>query len=222
MKNLGLFGGIALSLLGLAVPASASVLSISVVSPFSTLDLSSIGPNTPNSFISGAPGSIGGVTYSFAGGATSPSGIYAGSVGGVAVSPYADATTKYFSAESGGSVTLNFASTRELDVLWGTVDSGSTRNLLTTSAGSVNGSQILALCGSCVDGKTNTYVKIFFDSAISSATFSDAVGQPNAFEFNVAAVPELSTWGMMILGFFGLGFFGYRKSKSEKTAFRVA
>ena len=32
-------------------------------------------------------------------------------------------------------------------------------------------------------------------------------------------IPELSTWGMMILGFFGLGFFGYRKSKS---AFRVA
>jgi PEP-CTERM motif len=39
----------------------------------------------------------------------------------------------------------------------------------------------------------------------------------------VAAVPEPSTWAMMILGFLGVGFLGYRKSsKSSTPAFRMA
>ena len=37
----------------------------------------------------------------------------------------------------------------------------------------------------------------------------------------VAAVPEASTWAMMLLGFFGIGFMAYRR-KNEGSAFRVA
>lgn len=37
-------------------------------------------------------------------------------------------------------------------------------------------------------------------------------------DVNVSAVPEPSTWAMMILGFLGLGFLGYRK----KTTLRLA
>jgi hypothetical protein len=37
----------------------------------------------------------------------------------------------------------------------------------------------------------------------------------------VAAVPEPSTWAMMILGFFGVGFMAYRR-KQNGLAFRVA
>jgi hypothetical protein len=36
---------------------------------------------------------------------------------------------------------------------------------------------------------------------------------------SASAVPELSTWGMMALGFAGLGFAGYRKVKNGRTAF---
>ena len=36
------------------------------------------------------------------------------------------------------------------------------------------------------------------------------------------AVPEPSTWAMMILGFLGLGFLGYRKSAKSGDAFRMA
>jgi choice-of-anchor C domain-containing protein len=39
---------------------------------------------------------------------------------------------------------------------------------------------------------------------------------------SVTAVPEASTWAMMILGFLGLGFFGYRKSKASGSALRMA
>lgn len=37
----------------------------------------------------------------------------------------------------------------------------------------------------------------------------------------ISAVPEPSTWAMMILGFVGLGFLGYRKSQ-KKISFRIA
>jgi hypothetical protein len=43
------------------------------------------------------------------------------------------------------------------------------------------------------------------------------------FSLQISAVPEASTWAMMILGFLGLGFFGYRKSSKAPTAtFRIA
>jgi hypothetical protein len=38
----------------------------------------------------------------------------------------------------------------------------------------------------------------------------------------VAASPEPSTWAMMLLGFAGLGFAGYRKARSARTALSAA
>jgi PEP-CTERM motif len=39
-------------------------------------------------------------------------------------------------------------------------------------------------------------------------------------DFNVSAVPEPSTWAMMVLGFAGIGFMAYRRK--AKTGFRLA
>ena len=38
----------------------------------------------------------------------------------------------------------------------------------------------------------------------------------------VVGTPEPSTWAMMLLGFAGLGFAGYRKAKTARTAFSAA
>jgi hypothetical protein len=40
--------------------------------------------------------------------------------------------------------------------------------------------------------------------------------------FSVTVVPELSTWMMMLVGFAGLSFAGYRKAKSGRTALSAA
>ena len=34
-----------------------------------------------------------------------------------------------------------------------------------------------------------------------------------------SAVPEPSTWAMMLIGFAGLGYAAYRKTKTERMAF---
>ena len=46
--------------------------------------------------------------------------------------------------------------------------------------------------------------------------YSDEMGDANGFA--ATAVPEPSTWAMMLLGFTGLGFAGYRKSRKAAAA----
>ena len=43
-------------------------------------------------------------------------------------------------------------------------------------------------------------------------------GDTLAINFAVAAVPEPSTWAMMLIGFAGLGFMGFRHSRKHLTA----
>lgn len=59
---------------------------------------------------------------------------------------------------------------------------------------------------------------------ITSALFlSDPSDAFEAANFSVAAVPEPSTWAMMILGFAGVGFMAYRRKNPAKgVSFRVA
>ncbi len=49
----------------------------------------------------------------------------------------------------------------------------------------------------------------------------DQVGELQTVFGIASAVPEPSTWAMMILGFFGIGFMAYRR-KSQGSAFRIA
>ncbi|KIU49631.1 hypothetical protein QU42_06160 [Bradyrhizobium sp. UASWS1016] len=52
--------------------------------------------------------------------------------------------------------------------------------------------------------------------------YAQSSGNPTALDVFASAVPEPSTWAMMILGFLGLGFLGYRKSsKTSAASFRM-
>ena len=52
--------------------------------------------------------------------------------------------------------------------------------------------------------------------AFDTVVFSSTTPAFETTNLSVANVPEPSTWAMMILGFFGVGFMAYRK-KSQKT-----
>jgi hypothetical protein len=54
-----------------------------------------------------------------------------------------------------------------------------------------------------------------------SASFGNATGGPDAIQAGVlTAVPEPTTWAMMMLGFVGVGFMAYRR-KSRHASFRL-
>jgi hypothetical protein len=63
--------------------------------------------------------------------------------------------------------------------------------------------------GNSFTGYVETLSNLIFQNDNGSTTFS------------VSVVPEPSTWAMMIFGFLGVGFVGYRR-KSAHSAFRLA
>jgi PEP-CTERM motif len=100
-------------------------------------------------------------------------------------------------------------------------------------------------CGSFTNGLQGTWhgtdnsfdgPVTFFLAGITTADFKsnsagfmgaiDALGPNGTGEIagagTIATIPEPSTWAMMLLGFAGLGFLGYRKATTAQTAFSAA
>jgi hypothetical protein len=257
----GLLGGAAIALLALTGPASAVTVTVmgvwdrtSVLPPINGLmDLSGYaaaagGTNGANSFVggnnwtSGTPTGVSSVTFS--GGTTAQSGVYEGdklSPTGLAASPLGNvgsnpsaATTQYFVAGGGnGVVTVNYTDNQTaLEILWGTVDSGSTRNVLANGTTILDGQTLLGDMATFVGGAATigsldqnfeALIKITGFTATNQFTFTD--GSSNSFEFLLgqqaaaSAVPEPATWAMMILGFFGVGFMAYRQKSKPALRF---
>jgi hypothetical protein len=64
-----------------------------------------------------------------------------------------------------------------------------------------------------------------FTFSVNNVSLNVSPGQPNSIAVSgqilVQAVPEPSTWAMMILGFFGVGFMAYRRN-GKRPALRIA
>jgi hypothetical protein len=211
-----LAGAAAIALLATVGTASAVPVVTAQVAPplFTPMNL---GTGPANSFIgAGALGPVAGTDISsitFTGGSASSnpadtSGVYTGSQDGIAKSPFIppDDVTKYLVAQPGGSVTVTFSKPQTvLDILWGTIDSATGYNLVTTDgAETITGAQVLALVGGS-SGVTNAYVHITsFSAPILSFTAEDDLPNPSAFEFTLAAAPEpasLTIIGAALAGF---------------------
>lgn len=63
---------------------------------------------------------------------------------------------------------------------------------------------------SSFDGDTITSIVFSYDTSIGTTSPGDGEAFLAAITTTTAAVPELSTWAMMILGFAGVGFMSYR------------
>jgi fibronectin-binding autotransporter adhesin len=217
---------------GLSV-AAGNAASITILSPgnlgptsgatFNSITATTYGETTPS-----APFSNGGADFSGSGvvmnnGGQPSLGLYA--------TPLGD-TTNYMAVLGNGSEEIAYSSLKNaFGLYWGSVD---TYNLLTffngsTAVATITGSDVqppMLANGGQTDYAANGYVVIgalpFFDSVVVSSS-------ANSFEFDnvlagvgttqfTAGVPEASTWAMLLVGFAGLGYAGFRRSKGPISA----
>lgn len=133
-------------------------------------------------------------------------------------------TGNYLSVLGGGSIDISFAPTTSIGFFWGSVDSYNSIKFFNVAGDVVTGTDLfpqLSPTGCQGSPACNSYVTFTSDTAFSHIELSS---NSNSFEItNISAVPEPTTWAMMILGFLGLGFLGYRKSsKTGGASFRLA
>ncbi len=187
-------------------------------------DVSVVNTTTPTP----SPFSSGGFAFTGGGAAVN------GSVSGSYAAPAGD-TTNYLTTGFDGvggtkTETLVLGQTyTHFGLYWGSIDSYNTLLFYQGAAlvGTFTGSDVPSPAnGNQTDDPTNRYVN--FSGAFDSVVFQ--TGSP-AFEVDnialggpsrVGGVPEPSTWAMMILGFFGVGFMAYRRSgRRNGMAFRA-
>jgi hypothetical protein len=210
---------------GLLISTSANASIISVTSGGT--------PNLASGQVSAFASTPGAITYDMSsnipvfGG--DPVLLATGTTAGQNAAPFGD-TTQYASVGTlvtpATSTLLLSGSNNYVGLYWGSVDAYNSLTITDASGDHVVssatfGSVLTPAIGDQGPGGS-LYINIFTDSAITKLTF---FSNQKAFEFDnltVAAVPEASTWAMMILGFLGLGFLGYRKSTRTGSAFRMA
>lgn len=150
-------------------------------------------------------------------------GIRTGTTGGFSADPLGD-TLPYMSVEGRGTEQVVFGTSRtSISLYWGSIDGnqGGNDNLNTLTLGSftLTGADLVT------DGATGTgdqnspagneLVTITGLAPFTTATFHST---NNAFEFSIGtAVPEPTTWAMMMLGFAGLGYAAFRRSTKGRV-----
>ena len=134
----------------------------------------------------------------------------------------------YLSVLGGGTENVSFAAPlTSFSFFWGSIDTYNkvTVDLLGGGTQVFTGSDIatqfgvsngIQATGCQVPDNCNRYFT-FSGTGGSQITGFSLYSESNSFEItNVSAVPEASTWAMMILGFLGVGFLAYRRRPSAR------
>jgi hypothetical protein len=98
------------------------------------------------------------------------------------------------------------------------ITSGPSTQLVDAIFGRGSGNSYAAYCSPCTVAEQQAAINAA--AAGPSYTFTGTYsidGATGSGTFNVSAVPEPSTWAMMILGFAGIGFMAYRRKQNGST-----
>ena len=130
-------------------------------------------------------------------------------------------TGNYLSVLGGGSENITFSNRSSFSFFWGSIDNFNTIVVHTTNGDETFlGSAIPGIVGNGVQATgcqtltdCNRYFTFTDGDAGQQITGFSISSSTNSFELtNISAVPEASTWAMMIIGFLGVGFLAYRRS----------
>jgi hypothetical protein len=138
------------------------------------------------------------------------------------------AGNNYLSVLNAGQLQVDFGLTNTIAFYWGSIDPTNSVTFFngTTNVGSITGASFALQAALNADGNQGSFNSNRFVTLSDADAFNRIVitsGQ-NSFEldnFIAPPVPEASTWAMMILGFFGIGFMAYRR-KAAASSLRFA
>ncbi len=160
---------------------------------------------------------LGAVGFSF----TTDGAVVQGTQSDVYAAPAGD-TSRYLYLDTGATITFNKAISG-FYIYWGSIDSTfenpAHNNAITILGDSVGANDLAPAISDGLGNQTNANDNQWFyvsdSNPFTTVSFSNVPSTP-AFEFDLAAVPEPSTWAMMGLGFMGL-FLAARSRKSARA-----
>jgi hypothetical protein len=136
--------------------------------------------------------------------------------------PLLTPNTEYVWGINTGTGTAHFASLGQPGVVFNDViaiNPASPQSGVTISGDTIT--DVVSIASLASTGFASTsYGFSFWPALISSGSIPEFAPDNATFTASVAAVPEPSTWAMMILGFFGIGFMAYRR-KQDGPALRL-
>jgi hypothetical protein len=146
---------------------------------------------------------------------TSQSGVLIDIGAGGTVTPVAGSPTHWGASLTGSTVLLETAGDaavggKPIDLIIGTGPYTNANSSIIVHDPSIQGTGTFALSALGVTASTQ----------VTGVIFSFGTG-PDTF-LPVTTVPEPSTWAMMILGFAGIGFMAYRRSRKNTMALTAA
>jgi PEP-CTERM motif len=152
---------------------------------------------------------------------------------GLYATPYGD-TTNYMAVLGGGSEQIAYSSLKSsFGLYWGSVDTYNSLSFYSgdTLVATITGADVdppMNANGGQTDYASNGYVWITalpqFDRVVAASGSNSfefdnvAAGVEAGFPTASAAVPEPSTWAMLLIGFSGLGYAAFRRSKGPISA----
>lgn len=205
MGKVLLGAAVALTALGAVTVADAASVAIGSGANFKGFDNATTGA-TSGSFVSN---SLGMVTISWTTGSSSFA--TASSITDKYLLPQGDTST-YIFATGGSNATVSWTNAVDsVTIYWGSPDSYNT--LLLSNGDSVTGTDVRNLTGAGEGDNAGTRWITISDPGDAFTGFT-AMSSQAAFEFDMSAVPEPSTWAMLGLGFAGLAFAGFHSRKS--------